>query len=267
MVMDELPFGKEFPSGDGEKPTFRSLGSSLASLFNPGESIAKNARFIIADLPANTAEVSKILPFILKPAKAPTVRLFAVSYERAAYCPPYNEAGLNVFVRSPVGAGGHTSWIVVNDDTALILGREVLACPKKLADIRYGEEGGHVSASVRRRGVELFSIEADRLEAEEDPGFVFDSNLFNAGGLGQFGFFNPIWCFRLKERIYESYRARGTLDLNDSVCDPIKRYIGEYSNPVQMRMVRMDIYQMRYMLPAGLTGPGWALRTYNMRFR
>jgi|GEM_PF-677011 len=267
MNSEELPFGSELPFGVGEEPSFRKLGGSLSSLFNPGESIVKNARFILADLPVKAAEAKKVLPFGLRLTHPPTARLFVVSYEKAAYCDPYNEAALIFYVKTWFGEGGHVSWMVVNDDTALIVGREVLACPKKMADISYSWDEGGVAAGVNRRGIKVIDIQAEVGEEEKEPGFVFGSKAFNVGALGQFFMLNPIWCFRLEELIYESYAAQGSLTLHEAVYDPIKRYIADYSDPVSMRVVRMDVNQLRYILPVGLTGVGWFLRTYDMRFR
>jgi hypothetical protein len=267
MNSGELPFGSELPFGVGEEPSLRKLGRSLSSLFNPGESIVKNARFILTDLPVKAAEANKVLPFGLRLTHPPTARLFVVSYEKAAYCGTYNEAALIFYVKTWFGEGGHMSWMVVNDDTALIVGREVLACPKKMADISYRWDDNGVTAGVVRRGTEVISIEAEIGKEEREPGFVFGSKAFNVGALGQFFMLNPIWCFKLEELIYESYTAEGSLTLHESVYDPIKTYVADYPDPVSMRVVRMDVNQLRYMLPVGLAGIGWFTRTYDMRFR
>lgn len=264
---EELPFGSELPFGVGEEPSLSRLSSSLSSLFDPSRSIVKNARLILADLPVKAAEAERVLPLGLRLSSPPAARLFVVSYERAAYCGPYNEASLAFFVKSWFGEGGHVSWMAVDDDTALIIGRELLACPKKMADISFRWEEGGVSAGVTRRGRKVVEIEAEITGEEREPGFVFGSKAFNIGAMGQFFFLNPIWCFRLEERIYESYEAEGRLTLRESTCDPISGYIASYPDPLPMRVVRMDVNQLRYMLPVGLAGVGWFLRTYDMRFR
>ncbi|RJP33084.1 MAG: hypothetical protein C4536_05040 [Actinobacteria bacterium] len=263
----ELPFGKDIPFPIAEKPAFAALRRSLISMFKPGESIVRNARMVLVDLPVRRDKVAGILPLGLRPADPAMARLFVVSYERAAYCPPYNEASLSFFVRSPFGEGGHVAWMVVDDDTALILGRELLSCPKKMAVIRYHETGGRVTADVERKGTMLLSIDAEITGSEERPEFVLGAKAFNVGGPGQLFFFNPVWCFRLGEVIYESRTALGTLAIDHSLLDPLREYVADFDNPLPMRVVRMDINLLKYMFPVGLTGIAWFLRTYNMRFR
>ena len=263
----EIPFGKDFPSAIDEKLTFKVFLRSMSSLMGSKESAVKDARLTLVDLPLNPVEAKKILPLGMRLADPPMARLFIVSYGKAVYSPTYNEAALNILVRTPLGTGGHVSWMVVDNDSALIYGRELLACPKKLADIAYKEEGEEVSASVTRQGTTVFSIDTKRIEKEENPDFVLAAKAFNVGGIGQCLIFNPVWIFKLKEIIYDSYSAEGTLILNDSPYDPLKKIVAEYSNPIKMRVVNLDLIGTPFLLPVGFAGMKWFLNTFNLRFR
>lgn len=262
----ELPFGGAVPFETDAEPTCRNFIGSARSLFNPESSIVKG-RLVIADLPLNRVEAVKVLPPGLRLTEEPRARLFVASYEKSAYADPYNEAAITIFVRTIFGEGGHVGWIVVDDDTALIIGRELLGCPKKMADITYSDDGERVTAGVSRRGVDLFSIEATRREEESSPEFVFDSKAFNAGGPGQCVFLNPLWCFRLREVIYESWAAVGTVTFADSSRDPVARWFAPGSGTVPLRIATIAVTALRYMLPVGIAGPRWSLRMYNTRFR
>jgi acetoacetate decarboxylase len=156
--------------------------------------------------------------------------------------------------------------MIVDDDTALILGREVLGYPKKMGVFEFDEKDGNIYASVSRRGVRVMAIEGKRGLPQDPKPPVFDIKTFNVGAMGQLFALNPIWMFRPREVIHESYGADIKLTLSDSDFDPILRLTA--GEPQNGRIVVMDIPgNGAYMAPVGLAGPGWFGRTFNMRFR
>ena len=162
------------------------------------------------------------MPWGLKLTDPPTATLFICDYPKTAFTGAYKEAAVLVHVKTPLGAGLHCCWMVVDDDTALILGREVLGYPKKLADIKYEESAGEVSASVTRRGVTVLSMVGRRGRTQNPAPPVFDFKTFNVSGPGQLYMVQPIWLFRPKEIIHESYQAEVEVTLRESAYDPIK---------------------------------------------
>ena len=262
-----LPLGRAMPFEPGGNMNLDSLRGMLSSMLNPGEALAGKARIILTDIPVDGREAQRILPFGVKMENPPRARLFICSYGSSVYSGPYHEASLILNVRTFLGSGGHVCWMVVDDDTALILGRELLACPKKLAQIRLDEENGRVSASVSRRGIDVIRAEAEVLEAEPSPYPVFDERVYNVGGPGQAFVVSPVWCLRLGEVIITSHSARGKVYLGDSVYDPLARVVGKSQLEVPMRIATTDISLVRYMFPVGLAGPAWAIRTDDMRCR
>lgn len=224
-----------------------------------------DARFVLVDVPVNPQEAKKILPWGMRLSMPPKATLFVVNYTKTSFTVPYKEAAVLVHVRTPLGKGLHCPWMVVNDDTALIYGRELLGYPKKLADIVYEEKGNHVHARVTRRGVTIMSIEGVRGPEQIHPPPVFNHKTFNAGGLGQFFAVQPIWMLRPQENIHSSHSAQVSLTLAESEYDPIAGLVS--GKPLGGRMVVLDIPGGRYLLPVGLTGLRWFLNTYNMRFR
>jgi acetoacetate decarboxylase len=226
-----------------------------------------NARFVLVDVPLDYHEVKRILPCGMKPSNPPMATLFICNYPKVSFpIVPYHEAAMLIHVRTPLGAGIHCCWMIVDDDTALILGREMLGYPKKMGDFEFDEKDGNIQASVSRRGVKVMDITAKRGLPQNPKPPVFDIKTFNVGAMGQFFALNPIWVFRAREVIHESYQADIKLTLNDSGFDPISRLVtGE---PQNGRFVVMDIPgDGAYMAPVGFAGPGWFGRTFNMRFR
>ena len=248
-----------------ENPTVGSLLQMLRQSFNPRFNQCEEARFVVADLPLHRDRAQEILPFGLRLADPPTGTLFVVDYRRPAFCEPYLEAAFLVHVRTVLGRGLHCCWIVVDNDTPMIYGRETLAYPKKMAELRFEETGDTVVASVRRRGVEVLSLQARRTGPLDDPDPIFGATTYNVGGIGEVLGLQPIWRFRLKERVRESYRLDLALTLRDSAFDPVARLVA--GEPRQARMVIEDIAGAQTMLPVGFTGPKWLARTFYMRYR
>jgi acetoacetate decarboxylase len=141
----------------------------------------------------------------------------------------------------------------------------MLAYPKKRADIVFEERGNRVRASVTRRGIEVFAIEAEYGTPESAPGPVFDVKTFNVGGLGQLLALNPIWMFCLTETLREAYTATAELKLHESRYDPLSRLVA--GGATKSRFVTTDVTGTRYLFPVGLAGPKWFSQTYFMRYR
>ncbi len=224
-----------------------------------------NARFILADVPLDLHEAKTVLPWGMRPSDPPIATLFVVNYTKASFTVPYHEAAVLIHVRTPLGKGLHCCWMVVDDDTALIYGRELLGYPKKTADIIFEENGDHISTSVTRRGVKVLTMEGKRGPAQDPLPPIFDFKTFNAGGPGQFFAINPIWLFRPREVVRESYSAEVTIILADSDYDPIARLVS--GEPLSGCIAVIDILGSKYNLPVGLTGLSWFANVFNLRFR
>ncbi len=227
----------------------------------------QNASMVLFDVPLNHREVKKILPLGFWPTNPPMATMFFADYPIFPYGEPYREAIMMVHVRTPLGRGIHCCWILVDNDVALIGGRDFLGYPKKIGELSFTENDGTISASVTRRGIKLMSVEARRTAREDNPGPVFRHKNFNLGGAGQLVTVNPVLFFKPKEVIHESFEAQAELTLNDSVFDPIARLIA--GDPVRARIVRMDILlPPDYIFPVGLTGGWrWFLNTFYMRYQ
>jgi len=251
-----------------EKEGASSFMENVKSILEPIRGNVKmweNARFVLAEVPLYPSEVKKILPLGMRPAEPALATLFIADYTKTSFTVPYKEAALLVHVRTPLGSGLHCPWMIVDDDTGLIYGREILGYPKKFGQFTFEEKDDRVTASVSRRGIEVMKIEARRKELEDSPRPVFDFKTFNAGGPGQFFAIQPIWLFRPKEVIQESWSAEAKVTLRESEYDPISKLTSGV--PINGRFVVIDILGSRYNLPVGIAGIRWFVNTYSMRFR
>ena len=248
----------------------RSAGSLIFNYFSLLRGRVKlweNAHFVFIDVPLEPAEANKILPawmFLRKPYRA---TFFIADYPKTAFTVPYHEAALLLHIRTPCGAGVHCPWMIVDDDTALIYGREMLGYPKKMGEFHFTERGKTISADMTRRGVRLVSVKTVRKETEKNPRPLMGVKTFNIGAMGQFVAFNPIWLFKPIEKIHASYTATAELRIGNSPHDPIRKLIADYRNPLPARIGRIDILGSRYLLPVGMTGLRVYANSYENRFR
>lgn len=239
--------------------------SALYKKFELQKELWVDNRFILADVPLNKKRIKRILPAGMWLTGECKATLFIVDYKQPNFTAPYKEAGLLVHIRTLFGKGLHCCWMAVDDDTAMIYGRELLGYPKKMADISYRDLAGQISADVFRRGTRVLKMEGKTGKRQVDPSPVIGCKIFNASGPGQMMYVQPVWLSRPKEVIHESYSADVTIELESSECDPLSYLIeGPAYNG---RYVVTDIPGARYVFPVGMTGPLWLKNTYNMRYR
>jgi acetoacetate decarboxylase len=254
------PYGEKPPSYAGILRVFFKLIGLKIKLW-------EEAEFLLVDVPLNEGKAKKLLPmmmFLRKPCRG---TIFFANYPKTAFTAPYLEAALLIHVWTPLGWGVHCPWMVVNDDTAMIYGREILGYPKKMAEMNYSTDGKKIKADLSRRGVKILAVEAEKFSREERPEPVLGMKTFNIGGIFQIYSMNPVILFRPNETILESYKASARLELRDSWFDPIKEIIGNYRNPLDARIAKIHIYGSRFMLPVGLSGNISFKNSFNLRYR
>lgn len=254
-----------------KSPTFWDALTALRTPYGQNKPPKKklkmfdNARLILADFSVNRKEANKILPLFMRLDAEPKATLFIVDYTKTSFSVPYHEAALLLHVKTPLGKGVHCPWMIVDDDLALINGREILGYPKKYAEIPIKEDNGHIEASVIRRGIEVLRFESTSKASQPSPEPVFDTKTFNIGGPLQLYIMQAIWMFRPIEVIRESYETEAKVVIKESEYDPIARYLtGEATNT---RMVVMDITGGRYCFPVGVAGIKWFVHSFFLRYR
>jgi acetoacetate decarboxylase len=186
----------------------------------PAGYIWTNARLLAVDVAVSGAAVSALLPAALAVSDPPTATLFIADYPETLFGSVYREAAVLLHARDDQGAALHCPWMVVDDDTALILGRELLGFPKKLAEIELAESGERVVGTVRRRGTEIMRIEAALGSTEATPAPMFGRRMVNAIG-------TPVTGMKLvdlaptEEVIHASRLAEAKVALCSSERDPL----------------------------------------------
>lgn len=250
-----------------KNPRLSHLLRSLSAMGRMKIKLWEDAVFVFATLPVDPDAARKILPRFMWLTSPCQATLFIANYPKTAFTVAYNEAALLLHVATPLGRGVHCPWMVVDDDTAMIYGREVLGYPKKLADIPFADDGAKITAGVTRRNTRVVALEATRIVEEPDPGPVMGVKTFNIGGMGQWFSFNPVWMFTPREAVHEAFTATADVMINDSDHDPIARLIAPHAGPVPARVARIDIFGARTLIPVWLTGLRVFRNTFNLRYR
>lgn len=265
---DKNPTPEEIPFPiDASVPSHYRLWNVQWRIMSGKLKLWEDARFVCVDVPINSDEAGRILPlfmFLRKPYRA---TLFIAHYPKTAFTRAYNECALLIHVRTPFGSGVHCPWMIVDDDTALIYGREILGYPKKMGKFSFKESGKKITASLDRKGTTVLSLEADRKRKEDKPTPVMARKSINVGGMGQFFAFNPIWMFKPREVIHDSSAASVKLNLKHSDYDPIKKLVADFTNPLEARVATIDIHGARFLWYLGFTGLKVFKNSYNLRFR
>jgi acetoacetate decarboxylase len=132
-----------------------------------GEPTFSGAKILAAAYLTELAAVEEALPRDFEPADQPLVSVFVAHYPKTNFGSEYREAALLVSCRYKETLGSLCFGIVVDDDVALILGREIFGFPKKMARISLEEAGDNITGRAERRGTEFLTIDA-KLGPEAD---------------------------------------------------------------------------------------------------
>jgi len=177
-----------------------------------------DARVLSVDVDIDADAAQVLLPPPLLLSDPPRATIFCADYPEGAFGIVYSEAAVFIHCRDDKGPAVHCPWIMVDDDTALILGREVLGYPKKMAEITWEETGDEIVGTVSRKGFELLRMEG-RLGAEEpNPPAIFERRFVNA--LGSVAAGMQLAEFTPAETFHSARMAEITLKLESSAWDP-----------------------------------------------
>lgn len=119
-----------------------------------------NAEMLAATFKTNMDVVKEIIPHPLVPTKDALATAFVARYPETNFGCTYNEGALFIHCQYRGEKGLYCLSMPVDDDMAMIGGREQYGYPKKMADkIELDQENNRVSGSVVRKGVEILRIE------------------------------------------------------------------------------------------------------------
>ena len=232
-----------------------------------GEWMWVNASILAIEMAVDAKATSSWLPGgmkLLEPARA---TVFVADYpELTIDVDPYHEVALLLHVRFGWMRGVFNPWILVDDDSAMLLGREALGCPKKMGEISLTVEGGSVKASVARKGTQLLEVSGTLKGPDSDPPPFFDRHWITVWGLMGLTV-QKLLRWRAEEEIHEAQKVDLTLSVNGSAKDPLHELkLGEV---LEARLYRMNFArtQSKAMpIPIFPVSPRFMLRNYALRY-
>jgi acetoacetate decarboxylase len=218
----------------------------LRQLVRPGDLMYRDAHYLTATVQVDPCAMRRFLPWGVSLAAPPRADLFCAYFPDNSLSFAYREAGLFVHVRAGLRTGIHCPWMIVDDDVALIVGREALGYPKKLGHISWDHQGSHISAHAERRGTGLVHMEAELGEILTGaPPFLGRPHRNVVGFIG----LSLPWLIAFTPREYpiETRRVDLSLKVDGSDRDPLHEMgLGAVE---QARLHRVDLGAGQLAIP------------------
>lgn len=236
-------------------PTTGSFGplSRLAAMISPGDWIYRDAYYLAAEVELDLAAASRFVPRPLRLARPGRAIVFTAYFPTTTFGSVYREAG--VFFDVECGRRGRaifSPWMVVDDDVALILGRELLGYPKKLAELLWQRDGDRISTVAHRRGHQLLTMTGTLGEVEREPPPILGRPHRNIRA--SLGVAVPkIIAFTPRERVVEVRRAQLDVQISGSERDPLDQM--GFGRVLAARLHRVDLAGARPPLPIRIVSP------------
>lgn len=195
--------------------------------------------------------------------------IFVAEYARTAFGISYRECGLLLHARHRGRDVVSCVWMVVDDDTAMILGRELLGFPKKLAEIAIERTEAGAELRVARRGVTLLAMSV-REPTRAAPAPVFARPIVNVWGPP--GLPSVLLRLEVPERAHETWRARASLETRATIGDPLA-HLEMDGDALEAAITRTDVglapprdrWIPPGVRPVGLVAPTWLVARLPLR--
>jgi acetoacetate decarboxylase len=229
----------------------------------PDGAVFRNAQYLSATVEVDPRAMGAWLPSGVKLARPGRADLFCAYFPENSFESAYREVGLFVHIQLGKQIGIHCPWIIVDDDIALILGREVAGYPKKIGQIAWQQNGDEIVASGSRRGASLVAMRATLGELIADPPPIIGRPHRNV--LGTLGISVPrLVAFTPREINIETRRVELDLQVSGSHADPL--HAMGLGDVIEARLHRVDIAVSRVPpVPVRLLNPLHMLRNLRPR--
>jgi acetoacetate decarboxylase len=206
----------------------------------------RDAHYLAVDLELDAERARRWIPRPLKLAKPARATLFTAFFPHTTFGSIYREAGVLVDVTHWGRRAVFCPWMVVDDDVALIAGRELLGYPKKLAEITWQHDGDRITAIASRRGHRLVAMTAQLGAPIAKPPPILGRPHRNVRGLA-------VVAFTPRERAIAVRTANVQLELGGSERDPLHELGHERS--LGARLHRVDLGGALPPLPIAAISP------------
>ena len=239
---------------------------STLSLFRrfataPSGALYRDATWLTARVALDADRARAWLPPGVTLASPATATVFVSHFPWTSFGSEYREAGVLFHVRRRLRRAVFCPWMVVDDDVALIAGRELLGYPKKLAErLELSIEGDDVHAVCERRGARLVEMRAKLgadLAASDAPPML-GQRVVNVRA-------RRLVTFEPRERMVSARTATIELAVGSSERDPLADLGIATARVLDGHLLRTDA--LLALPPRDLRGAGLAfsLRAWPLR--
>lgn len=203
-----------------------------------GGMLYRDAHYLVATLEVDATAMRRWLPSGIRLAEPARADLFTAWFPECTYGSVYHEAGVFVHVKTLRGTGIHCPWMILDDDVALILGRELLGYPKKLGEISWELDRDRIEAHASRRGTTLVGMRGVLGDVIEDAPPILGRPHRNV--TGTLGLALPrIVGFTPGEHPIETRRVDLELTVDGTERDPL--HLMGLGDVVDARLHRVDL--------------------------
>ena len=218
--------------------------------------IYRDAHYLVSEIEIDPEAASLWVPRPLRLAE-PKAFFFTAWFPETSFGSVYCEAGLFLPVRHRCKQAVHCPWMLVDDDVALIVGRELLGYPKKLGTVEWNHSGEQIRTTASRRGKTVLTMEGTLGDVIARPPPILGvphRNVRSSLGLS----IPWIVAFTPKEDIIEVRRAHLDVRIGESDRDPLAK-LGA-GRVLESRLHRVNLGRGSLPRPVAFASPSTYLR-------
>lgn len=229
-----------------------SLERLRAMIAPAGGWIYRDAYYLVADLELDPDRAARWIPRPLALASPARAQVFTGYFPTNTFGSVYREAGVFIDVVHRWTRAIYSPWMLVDDDVALILGRELLGYPKKLGELSWDHDGDRIRGVARRRGHDLIEMSGRLGAVMTSPPPILGRphrNIRTSLGVAV----PKVIAFTPRERVVEVRHAELEVSIRGSDRDPLHE-LG-FGRVLACRLHRVDLGGGLPPIPVGIASP------------
>ena len=212
----------------------------------------RDAHYLVADVELDADRARRFVPWPLRLATPARASVFLADFPHTAFGSVYREAGVFFEVTHLGRRAVYSPWMIVDDDVALILGRELLGYPKKLGELDWKLAGEEIRATATRRGHTLITMTGTLGEDVTTPPPILGRphrNIRASAGIA----LPKLIAFTPKERVCRVRAAALDVQITGSPRDPLHEM--GFGRVLDARLHRVDLGGSVPPLPVAAVSP------------
>ena len=207
---------------------FTSLYEEWKSLALGRTNMMDRAKVLTIDVEVDPIKAKKWLPLGLKLDPSNSATIYIANFDQpTSFGSCYSEVAIIFHCRFMGFKVRHFSWMLVDDDVALLVGRELMGIPKKIGEFKIDLDSDHKEIEITRKGSKILKVTGFSKEKEFNPPPILDYLHLNLKGM----FLPRLVMFRGGDIIHHANKMDVEVEVFGSERDPINTIgIGKVKN-------------------------------------